>query len=266
MVMNDDPHGIGNEPHLSAERFTLDASEAKSAKRLRREREASTEADAVEHTVWSEPAVSSELAGDPDESQLTYHKWLTKNIERTTWFTSLWVMLLVAIAGGPWSIMSAMYAGSAGASAFSVLMYTVFGPVSEEIAKVAAALWVVEKRPFYFKSLWQIFLCAACAGLAFSAIENVLYMKVYFPKHTPEFVNFRWTVCVFLHVSCSLVAAVGLARIWDNAMRNLHPPRLALGVPWFVIAMAGHGLYNLTAIIASATGWLDFGMPQMAGE
>lgn len=264
--MVDDPHGIENEPHLAPKRFKLDTSEAKVAAELRREKATATEADDVEHTVWSEPTLDTNLAGTPDEAQLTYEGWLTKNIQQTSLSASLWVMVLVALAGGPWSIMSAMYVGTTGASVFGILMYTVFGPVSEEIAKVAAALWVIEKRPFYFKSIWQIFLCAGCAGFVFAAIENVIYMYVYVPDHTPEFVKFRWTVCVFLHVSCSLVAAVGLARIWDNAMRNLHPPRLALGVPWFTIAMVGHGLYNFSVIIAGMAGWLDLGTPSPAGQ
>jgi len=262
----EDPHSIENEPHLSAANFAPDPSEANAAQQLRREQIAATEADAVEHTVWSEPALAAELTGEPDEHQVTYRRWLTKNIDQTTWLQSLSTMLLVALAAGPWAVLGALYVGTVSGSVFGILMLTVLGPVAEEVAKVAAALWVVEKRPFLFQSLWQIFLCAACGGLAFAAIENLLYLYVYVPKHTPEFVHFRWTVCVFLHVSCSLVAGVGLARIWDNAIRNLHPPRLALGVPWFVIAMVGHGLYNLTVIVASAAGWFDLGMPEPVAE
>ncbi len=271
----DDPHGIEHEPHLSPGPFSgdptaADPSEAKASELFRRELAKSTEADAVEHTVWSEPALAAELAGNPDEHQLTYRGWLTKNIAETTWSQSLVAMFLVALAAGPWAVLGAFYVGSysgnLSGNLFSILMFTVFGPVAEEVAKVAAALWVVEKRPYLFRSLWQVFLCAACGGLAFAAIENLLYIYVYVPKHTAEFVHFRWTVCVFLHVSCSLVAGVGLARIWDNAIRNLHPPRLAMGVPWFVIAMVGHGLYNLTVTVASAAGWLDLGMPQPTAE
>ena len=262
----DDPHGIENEPHLSERRFEMDTSEAEVAAELHMERQASTESDAVEHTVWSEPTVDPALAGEPGEDQLTYRGWLTKNIEQTSWATSLTVMFAVGLAAGPWSVISAIYSSSTTGSIFSLLMVTVFGPVAEEVAKVAMALWVVEKRPFWFKALWQIFVCAACGGLAFAAIENLLYIYVYVPEHTPEFVQFRWTVCVFLHVSCSLVAAVGLARVWDNAIRNLHPPKLALGVPWFTIAMVGHGLYNLVVVIASALGWLDLGVPEPTAE
>ncbi len=262
-----DPHGIENEPHLSSANFSEDPSEAKAAQQIRREQANATEVDAVEHTVWSEPTLAAELVvGKPDEQQVTYRGWLTKKIAETTWSQSFAAMLVVALAAGPWAVIGALYVGTVSGNQtgnlLSILAYTVFGPVTEEVAKVAAALWVVEKRPYLFRSLWQIFLCAACGGLAFAAIENLLYIYVYLPKHTPEFVHFRWTVCVFLHVSCSLVAGVGLARIWDNAIRNLHPPRLAMGVPWFVIAMVGHGLYNLTVIIASTMGWLDLGMPE----
>ena len=260
--MSDDQHDIENEPHLAPKQFQLDEKEAKAAKRVRQEAVRSTEADAIEHTVWTEPTLSPELVGEPGDDQLTYRGWLVKNIAKTTWPESIIVMFWVALAGGPWSVLSALYVGSLGGSVFSLLMITVFGPVSEEIAKVAAALWVVEKRPFWFKSIWQLFVCAGCSGLAFAAIENVIYMYVYVPDHTEEFVKFRWTVCVFLHISCSLVAAVGLARIWDNAVRNLHPPKLALGVPWFTIAMVGHGLYNASMVLASAMGWIDLGMPE----
>lgn len=256
--------GVENEPQFKTQEFASDSSEENAARLLARERMRETEADEVEHTVWSEPALSPQLAGQPGDEQLTYQRWLTRNISETTWVRSYGVVLLVALAAGPWGILGAV--ASAGANSWALLMVVVFGPVAEEVAKVAAALWVVEKRPYLFRSQGQILLCAACGGLAFAAIENVLYTNVYFPKHTPEFVAFRWTVCVGLHVSCSLVAGLGLVRIWDNAIRNQHPPRLALGVPWLVIAMVGHGLYNLLSLLAQSVGWLDLGMSNSASQ
>ncbi len=248
--------GIENEPHLRQSEFDHDATEQAAADRLQREHDRASDADHVEHTVWDEPALSVELAGQPGEHDLTYRDWLVENLERTTAAKTWLVTLLVVLAAGPWGVLGAF--GSSGSSLFGVLMLTVFGPVAEEIAKVACALWVIEKRPFLFRSMGQIFLCAACGGLVFASIENLIYLNVYVPKHTPEFVKFRWTVCVGLHVTCSFVAGVGLVRIWDNAIRNQHRPRVALGIPWMVIAMAGHGLYNLTALLASEMGWLEF--------
>jgi len=245
------PHGLP--------KFQGDPSEQKAAELLARERAKATRTDAIEHTVWSEAALSVDLAGTPGEDQLTYSGWLAEKIQETSFLKSWWLTLLIALAAGPWGVLGAM-AGS-GSSSFGVLMVTVFGPVAEEVTKVAAALWIVEKRPFLFRSFGQILICAACGGLAFAAIENVIYTQVYFPHHTADFSRFRWTVCVALHMGCSSIAGIGLVRIWLATMRDLSPPRLALGIPWFVAAMVIHGLYNFTAMLAEATGWLDLGMP-----
>jgi hypothetical protein len=253
--------GIENEPHLQVPGFTGDPTEEKAARLLGIEQSQATDTDRVEHTVWSEPALSPQLVGQPGEDQLTYERWLEKSIRETDWAKSCWVTLLIALAAGPWGILGAIF--SAGASPFVVVMVSVFGPVTEEVIKVAVALWVVEKRPYLFLSSGQILLCAACGGFAFAAIENLVYINIYFPKHTPEFVAFRWTACVALHVSCSLLAGVGLVRIWNDAIDNRHPPRLTLGVRWFVTAMVVHGLYNLLATFAESAGWLDFGMSDL---
>ena len=83
------------------------------------------------------------------------------------------------------------------------------------------------KAPLPVQTVPQILFCAACGGFAFAGIENLIYLYVYVPEHTLAFLKFRWTVCVGLHVACSLVAGVGLARIWDNAIRNRQRPKLA---------------------------------------
>lgn len=247
---------IEHEPHLRHTNFVSDLTESLAAGRLAREQARDSAADRVEHTVWDEPALSSELAGEPGDGELTYRRWLTANIASTPIAKTWLVTLLVALAAGPWGVLGAMF--SSGGSSFSVMLYSVFGPVTEEVTKIAAALWVVEKRPFLFCSKLQVLLCAVCGGLAFAAIENLLYLYVYVPKHSMVFVQWRWKVCVGLHAGCSFVAGIGLARIWDNSIRLQQRPKLALGVPWFVIAMAGHGLYNFAVSVAQAAGWLDF--------
>ena len=60
---NYDSNDIRNEPHLSGRNFAEDESEAKAAHRLRHEAARVTDADIVEHTVWSEPSLSADLAG-----------------------------------------------------------------------------------------------------------------------------------------------------------------------------------------------------------
>jgi hypothetical protein len=59
-------------------------------------------------------------------------------------------------------------------------------------------------------------------------------------------------------MNCSFVAGVGLARIWDNAVRNQHRPQLWLGLPWIFMAMVAHGVYNGAVVVAESVGWLEF--------
>ena len=247
---------IHEEPHLQGLPPKRDFTEADAGRRIDEEMARETDADKVEHTVWDEPTVAPQIVGEPPADQLTYARWLEQRIAATSSSKSWFVTLLLVLVAGPWGVIGAL--GGGGGSSFGLVMLTVIGPVTEEIMKIAAALWVVEKRPYLFKSGIQIMLCAAAGGIAFAFIENLIYLFVYVPDHSFGFAAWRWTVCVGLHLNCSFVAGVGLVRIWGNAIRERHRPILALGVPFFVMAMVGHGLYNAGVIVAESAGWLEF--------
>lgn len=219
-----------------------------------------SEDDSVEHTVWDEPALSGDLSGPPPEGQLTYARWLEKQIAATSEADAWRTTLLVALAAGPWGVVGAMWSQmTAGSVAFSgMLAAVILAPVTEEITKVAAALWVVEKRPFRFKRKSQILLCAAAGGLIFAAIENVIYLAVYNPGGGPAYAAWRWIVCTALHVTCSTITGVGLAQIWHDAITGRRRPELAIGMPMFTVAMVLHGLYNAAATLAEVSGALSF--------
>jgi hypothetical protein len=244
------------EPHLR-EAAASDPSETRAERLLRAEASRGDPDDVVDHTVWEEPTLSTELAGPAADDQVTYSRWLERKIADTSPTKSWLTTLAIVLVAGPWGVIGAIGSGG-GASNLSLVLVTIVGPVTEEITKIAAALWVVEKKPYLFKSLWQIFFCAAAGGAAFAFIENLLYLNVYIPHPSAALTTWRWTVCVAMHVNCSFIAGVGLARIWDNAIRNRHRPQLGLGVPWFVLAMAGHGMYNGLAVLAERMGWLEF--------
>ncbi len=247
---------IENEPQFRERAFELDPSERAAAETLNR-RPLEIGGVDVEHSVWDEPTLAADLAGMPGEGHVTYARWLEAKIAATSYETSLMVTAALVVLAGPWGIFGALWegmsGGGAGAGLFAV---AVIGPVTEEIMKIALALWVVEKRPYLFKSIWQILVAAAAGGLLFGVIENLIYLNVYIPDAAPKLARFRWTVCTGLHLNCSFVAGVGLARIWDHAMRNRTPPQIGRGMPWFATAMLGHGLYNLAATVAETTGWL----------
>ena len=256
-------HGIEFEPHMADAAQQIDPSEAQAEELLQREWQKSKLADHVEHNVWEEPTLTSELSASSDAQHLTYPNWLAFELQRTSREKTWLVVLLVIAASGPLGIVGALFGGLAMggggvANLAQLLGAVVMGPITEEITKVLLALWIVEKRPHLFSSTFQIMLCAIAGGLAFSAIENIIYFNVYVPKHTAAFELFRWTVCVALHVSCSTLAGIGLSKIWRGAVQNLRRPRLADGIPWFYAAMSFHGFYNFSVIIAEALGWLDF--------
>jgi hypothetical protein len=176
--------------------------------------------DAVEHTVWDEPAILAGQPGSAPEGHLNYARWLESQITETSWAKSLWITWGLILCAGPWAVLGVFINGMAQAdvSFAGVLAVVVFGPVTEEITKVAATLWVVEKRPFWFKTMAPILGCAAAGGILFATIENLLYLRVYIPKASAALAQWRWKICTTMHVVCSFVGGLGLARIWRCTM------------------------------------------------
>ncbi|MFW6169366.1 MAG: PrsW family glutamic-type intramembrane protease [Planctomycetota bacterium] len=143
----------------------------------------------------------------------------------------------------------------------------VAGPLMEEILKPAGLVILLTRRPcLKLKGIVGI-LAGAFSGLAFAAIENVIYLRIYVPEHDPQYVVWRWTVCVGVHVICSAIVGYGLARgsrvraATDAEEFSLLPPHLLdqprerSGVfqgPSFsclLVAVILHGAYNLAAIL-----------------
>ena len=175
-----------------------------------------------------------------------YAEWLVKRREGAGVARPWAVTLGLALLAGPWAVVGAFY--GSGETAFSILAIVVFGPVVEEMMKVAVATYVVEKRPYLFTSRAQIMFAGLAAGVAFASIENLLYLGVYIPHPTVGMVRWRWSVCVAMHVGCSLVASLGLARVWRDAWKRLARPRLTLAYPYLVAAVVIHGTYNAFAV------------------
>lgn len=253
------------EPHLQLNRQPLPRMADEQAYQLDADRSRPSpnrpnDADSIEHTVWDEPALAGDLAGETPPDQLTYGRWLAERIAATDDATSWGITLLIILSAGPWGVLGALMSqsGATGIGFSGLLAAVILAPITEEITKVATALWAVEKRPYWFKSAWQIMLTAAAGGLAFAAIENLIYLNIYAPGKGPEFAAWRWTVCTALHLTCSSVAGVGLVRIWRGSVRNLRRPELADGMPFFAAAMVMHGLYNAAVTLGELTGLLSF--------
>ncbi|MFW6189292.1 MAG: PrsW family glutamic-type intramembrane protease [Planctomycetota bacterium] len=239
---------IENEPHLREAGFRADPSEKKADKTLGARKPAGTDEE-IDRTVWGEPGFSAELFGPAPSDRLTYRRWLKRGRAQISPLRSWAAALVIALLAGPWAVLGAVW--GSGHGAVGVLAVVVAAPVVEETMKVAAPLYVVERRPFLFRNRGQIVLCALCSGVAFAAIENLLYLHVYVPDPSPVLTHWRWSVCVVLHAGCSLIAGMGVMRIWHRVWRQPGRPALSLATPYLVCAISIHGAYNALALALS---------------
>jgi hypothetical protein len=212
----------------------------------------------VEHSVWNEPGVSRDQArvAAVNPAQVTYARWLEAGCARWSPLKSWGLTLLVALAAGPWAVLGALMNG--GQSISGALMLVFFGPVTEELMKIAGVTLVIEKWPYALRGAAQIVICSVAGGLAFAAIENLLYFYVYVPSPTHKLIVWRWTACVALHTVCSFIAGLGAVRVWRNVWRTHSPPKLSLALPFIIAASVTHGLYNATALVLELTGVLTW--------
>ena len=104
-----------------------------------------------------------------------------------------------------------------------------------------------------FRSAWQIPLCLAASGLAFAAIENLLYLHVYIDEPSPEIIYWRWTVCVALHMGCSVIAGLGIVRMWRFTSTNQAKAPVSLAASWGIVAVVMHASYNVFATVFELT-------------
>lgn len=256
MGIDHDP-SLEHEPQWERRHHEVDPSEFQAQRVLKAESSHANLDDAVDHTVWDEPALSPEVMRDDSKPRLTYADWLDWRIETTSAARTWWITFWVALAAGPWAILGALFRSSA-AGGWGMITLAVIAPVTEEVMKVAIALWIVEKRPYLFRWPAQILLCTLAGGLAFAAIENLMYLKVYIADPTQLLIVVRWTVCVTMHVSCSLLAGFGLVHVWSRAITNGVRPEVRWAAPWIVAAMCIHGAYNTMAVITQLSGWIKF--------
>lgn len=245
---------VFQEPHLTHSHFELDPSERLADQTLGRSTQANlADPDRSDSSVFDEPAYS----GPVPEEALTYSRWIERKNAETTLAQSMGMTGLLVLAAGPWAVLGALVQSGTVDVRFHfggiplLIAVAVLAPVVEEVMKVAAALYVVERRPYFFKSAWQIALCALSGGLVFGVLENLIYLNVYIRDPSPFLIQWRWIVCTSLHVVCTGLAGLGLVRVWRDHRRMLRPPNISLAFPFLAAAMVLHGLYNLFAMVVA---------------
>ena len=68
---------------------------------------------------------------------------------------------------------------------------------------------------------------------------------MYIEDPTPEIVRWRWIFGPLVHGIGSLLAGVGVARMWRALDVDARRPDFAMAVPWIIGGVTVHGGYNL---------------------
>jgi hypothetical protein len=201
--------------------------------------------EVLSDAVWDEPALLA--AGQPPpDARATYAGRLTAAWARNTPARAWGTTLTIALAAGPFAVLIAMLKTRALTSGWAAVMAA---PFTEELAKAAFPLLVVETRPHRFLRAAQPWVACIASGLVFSALENLLYIHVYFDAPDPAAARFRWIVCTALHTGCSCIAGLGVRRVWLRCRTTLRKPEPALVSVYLIVAMVVHGLYNSLVLL-----------------
>ncbi len=204
-----------------------------------------SELEALRDSVASEPALPQHR--DPRE----WAEWLRHKRGQCTLVGNLGVTVLAAVAGGPFAIVGAFIAGQQGAG--PIIYGIVLAPVIEELLKQSGMTFVLEKKPYRVFAAWQFVFAAIVSGLAFGAIENLVYTGTFAAvlgaRELARLVSFRWLVCAPLHAVWAAIASLGLVRVWKKQVRDGCPADLSAAFPFFVVAMVLHGAYNAWAML-----------------
>lgn len=180
--------------------------------------------------------IMSQASADPN---VDYATWLARRKAEMSPARSWAHALFAAAAGGPWAIGSAMMAHAAGLAGLIV-----YGPIIEEVLKIAIVAGTIERHPYLYRSPRHVRVAAMGGAFMFAAIENLMYLLHYLENPTVEMWIWRWTACVGLHVVCTAIAAEGVVRVWRRAMDRHERPQLAPAGPWLLAAVVLHSAYN----------------------
>jgi RsiW-degrading membrane proteinase PrsW (M82 family) len=204
-----------------------------------------SELEALRDSVADEPA----LPQHRDPSQ--WSEWLNRKRSQCTLPGNLGVTVLAAVVGGPFAVLGALMAGQQGAG--PMIYGIVLAPVIEELLKQSGMTFLLEKRPYRLFAAWQFVFAGVVSGLAFGAIENLVYAgrlaAVLSAREFAQLIAFRWVVCTPLHATWAAVASLGLIRVWKRQVRDGRPADLSAAFPFFVVAMVLHGAYNAWAML-----------------
>ncbi|MCK4908507.1 MAG: PrsW family intramembrane metalloprotease [Planctomycetes bacterium] len=154
---------------------------------------------------------------------------------------------LLAMGGGLFAILGAFIKELQLTSGLSLFL---IAPAIEEVIKPVGIYYLLNKKISFLYSKLHIVTLAMVSGLVFATLENGVYIFIYFPfipNVTPGLIMFRLVVCTALHVICSGIVGIGLARQWEDLKSGKKEKfELENSLKYIIAAIAIHATYNTT--------------------
>lgn len=195
-------------------------------------------AEDIDHTVWDEPVIGDAKAIG-GKNAATYANWLAEKQDGFSESQSWLVTFGIALLAGPWAIATWFFSGGYAWQSADLILTCCFVPLLQELGKIAFPLWVVEKRPYWFKGWFQIYFCGmASATICVTAINLIM------PFESEAQRIFSWTVFLTMHLVASFLSTIGLEKIWRIAIVERSRPKLENGYRWFMAAFLLNGFYS----------------------
>jgi hypothetical protein len=203
--------------------------------------------DDPEKSVWDEPGVVSELTGQMPTDAVTWFRWYEENSARTSTLTSWQLTLGAALASGLFASLTVLMMQLHFQARITVTILLL--PIFQELMKIVVPIWICEKRPWIFQSPVQILFCGVVSALMVATAANVFLISVVFKNPPAWILLWRLVVCPALQVICSLIASIGLVKVWQGIRGRRGMPHLFDGARWITAAMLIHGAYNLAVVL-----------------
>jgi hypothetical protein len=162
------------------------------------------------------------------------------------------IAVTLAVVGGVFGIIGGVFQ-ELQAGVFAILA----APIIEEALKPAGIYILLARRPQALRGQLHTAALTALSGLCFAIIEAVVYVTLYFPEGGDDFVLFRFTVPLSMHVIASFIVGLGLSRaVIDWASKGGRFPKRTRN--FFLAGMTLHMVYNIAAVALSVAGVLEF--------
>jgi len=163
----------------------------------------------------------------------------------------LYGAMLIAAIGGGWTAVAIAILPALGAGAPVWLLLFFAAPFYEEALKPLGVYFIFLRWPHIGLSRIHVALLAAVGGLTFAIVESWLYIDA-FPDEGNDFVLFRFTAPVVMHVLSSFILGLGLTpAIFGQLWRGPVPASTSRA---YFSAVGIHAAYNITVLLLAIVG------------